>query len=293
MYLTQKNKIKQEEIKANIYDTTELVIDINGTSFENINEYINSDFTAIFPAINYSRESTELYEEELDAYVSRNKLEMSITSKKRLLEKETVLRYFSEEDTEQISICSLFVSIKLIYKQHPHKLSDKILLISKIMECLMKDDYLSIGRITLNKRDSVICATLYRLYQCLNKNLFGDIAYDLSRKYSEDVLEYYLRNDMIFEYKECLAYVSRTVKRGSYENTDAYQGIIQIDVNKDRISMDSVKLDCKHEISDSFEKLNEICYKIFIEHITNSFAEDLVKGKTNKVLGGFNKNEGI
>ena len=40
-----------------------------------------------------------------------------------------------------------------------------------------------------------------------------------------------------------------------------------------------------------FIELNNIIFQIFMNHITGSFAEDLVSGTTNKVIGGFNKNE--
>lgn len=287
---SQKYKISQNDIKANIYDTTELIIDFSGASFENISRYINKEFVQLFPPETYSREDTGLFEEELNSYESRNNFEMSMASKKRLLEKETVLRYYSKNKTEQISISSMFVSIKLIYKEHAHKFNDKIRLISNIMKYLMEDEYLTIDRITLNKRDSIICATLFRLYQCLNRNLFGDIAYKLSRK---NTTEYYLRNDTMFKYEEYFAFVSRIVKRGEYEDATAYQGILQIDVNTENFTLDRIKDNYIEKIKNCFEKLNEICYKIFIEHIEISFAEDLLKGTTNKVLGGFNKNEWI
>lgn len=291
--MAQKDKISQNDIKANIYDTTELIIDFSGASFENISKYINKEFVKLFPPETYSREDTGLFEEELNSYESRNNFEMSMASKKRLLEKETVLRYYSKNKTEQISISSMFVSIKLIYKEHAHKFNDKIRLISNIMKFLMEDEYLTIDRITLNKRDSVICATLYRLYQCLNKNLFGDIAYELSRKNGNNTTEYFLRNDAMFKYEEYFTFVSRTVKSGQYESNAAYQGILQIDVNTDNFTCDRVKGDYTVKIINCFEKLNEICFKIFIEHITFPFAEDLIKGETNKVLGGFNKNARI
>ena len=38
-------------------------------------------------------------------------------------------------------------------------------------------------------------------------------------------------------------------------------------------------------------ELNNISYKIFMSHITNNFANELLLGKTNKVKNGVNLNE--
>ncbi|WP_097005208.1 hypothetical protein [Lacrimispora amygdalina] len=289
MYNTRKDQISQQQIKANIYDYTELIIDIGGMTEDIINRYIDNEFTQLFPPGIYKRAKTELYESEIDDYEDRSSYVMSITSKKRLLETETVLRYSAKDGMEQIIISTMFVIIKLDYKC-THKLNEKINLISEIMNCLIQNAYTEINRITINKRDRIICATLFRLYQCFNKNIFGDIAYALSRK-NKNTNGFYLRSDSLFNFDEYDVHVSREVKRGEYEDTQAFQGSLKMNVRLEGFEIEDDTQETIQRIKKSFVDLNDICYKIFIEHITLSFAADLVVGTTDKVLGGFNKNE--
>ena len=44
-------------------------------------------------------------------------------------------------------------------------------------------------------------------------------------------------------------------------------------------------------IKETLMELNNISYKIFMSHITNNFANELLLGKTNKVKNGVNLNE--
>lgn len=290
MYYAKKDQIKPKDIVANIYDSIELIIDITGINEDYIKKFIDIEISEIiFPPNIYRRTKTELYEEELNHYQKRNTLEMSIASKRRLLETESVYRFYAKNETEQIAISTMFISIKLDYKC-AHILNDKINLISNIIKYLMQNEYLQIERITLNKSNSVICSSLYRLYQCFNKNLFGDMAYNLSRR-KINIEEYYLRNESLFHYGKYISHISRIVQKGLYDEKVSYQGILQINMNFDAFEFEDNTEDSIQKIISIFIKLNSICYQIFIEHITLAFIKDLVNGKTDKVIGGFNKNE--
>jgi hypothetical protein len=67
---------------------------------------------------------------------------------------------------------------------------------SKILTCFSNIKYFEIERITLNKKDNIICTSLYMIYQCFVKSMFGDITYTLGRK-GEDVKQSYLENKVI------------------------------------------------------------------------------------------------
>lgn len=45
------------------------------------------------------------------------------------------------------------------------------------------------------------------------------------------------------------------------------------------------------DIGQALEEMNQISFKVFIQHITDSFANDLVNGFSDKVKAGVNKNE--
>ena len=57
------------------------------------------------------------------------------------------------------------------------------------------------------------------------------------------------------------------------------------------VVFDTTNADEEIDIVNTLEKLNQISFKVFIHHITESFAEDLIKGFSDKVKAGVNKNE--
>lgn len=287
---TKKDLINPKDIVANIYDSIELIIDIVGINEDYIKKILDNELLEVLPPNIYRRIKTGLYEEELNDYQKRNTIEMSIVSKSRLLQTESVYRFYAKNEKEQITISTMFISIKLDYKFAHHILKDKINQISKIFKFLMQDEYLQIERITLNKKNSIICSSLYRLYQCFNKNLFGDIAYNLSRN-NKNVEEYSLRSETLFQYEEYISQISRIVHRGSYDEKISYQGILQINMHFEKFKFEDNAEKSIKKIISIFEQLNSRCYKIFIEHMTLAFINDLVNGKTDKVIEGFHKNE--
>jgi hypothetical protein len=50
-------------------------------------------------------------------------------------------------------------------------------------------------------------------------------------------------------------------------------------------------VDDEIDIGESLDEMNHISFNVFIQHITHSFAMDLVKGFSDKVKAGVNKNE--
>ena len=44
-------------------------------------------------------------------------------------------------------------------------------------------------------------------------------------------------------------------------------------------------------VEEIIKELNDISFKLFISHITVGFANDLISGKTDKVIDGVNVNE--
>lgn len=283
----KKSQINPKQIKANIYDTIELIVDIKGITNKDLEE-IENELKELFKADDYNLFETELYEDEINKLCKRKASEMSVASKKRLLEKESVLRFISRDETERISICRLFVSIKLDYKAI-HSLSKKIELMNSIIKCFSQIEYFYKERITINKVDSLVCSSLYKLYQCFDKSMFGDIAYKLNRNNNiSNIKEQMLKNESYFEYDNNEIIVQKFINNGILNSDDrktVYQGIMNVTASYDCLENNDVK------VKDKMISLNDILFIIFINHITESFANDLINGETNKILEGFNKNE--
>ena len=161
---------------------------------------------------------TELYPYEVEDLSERRPEGITISSQKRLIEKETVLRFVSKDESEEISISRLFIGIKLDYKS-AHKLSEKIEKMSEILTCFSDLKYFEIERITLSKKDNIICISLYMLYQCFVKSMFGDITYVLSRK-GENVKQSYLENKSYLNYGENIVKIYKLVQNGSINYHD-------------------------------------------------------------------------
>lgn len=281
----KKNAIKPEDIKANIYDTIKLIVDINGVTSLDLNSIQESLKKLFMPEI-YGLTETELYVDEVNDLNERKFGKMTLASQKRLIEKESVLRFCSKDDTEEIVISRLFVSIKLDYKAS-HSLTEKIKLMSEIIKCFSELQYFNIEKTTLIKINSIVCISLYRLYQCFSKTMFGDITYTLGKK----ATEIFLKNESYFNYGEnndINVNVNKTVRKGIINDNEknvVYEGVLNIDTCYEYVKYDDIDITAK------IKELNALIFVIFISHITGPFAEDLVKGDTNKVLGGFNKNE--
>ncbi|EPR10218.1 hypothetical protein [Ruminiclostridium papyrosolvens] len=283
----KKNTIKPEQIKANIYDTVQLIVDITGVTSLDL-DYIQSCLKSLFPSNLYTLMETELYPCEVEDLSERRPDGITITSQKRLIEKETVLRFVSKDESEEISISRLFIIIKLNYKS-AHKLSEKIDMIREILSCFFRINYFEIVRITLNKKDNIICNSLYMIYQCFVKSMFGDITYTLGRK-GEDVKQSSLENKSYLMYGENIVKIYKSVQNGNINYNDKKKEVYEGNLN---ITMSYECLE-NYDANDTklkFIELNNIAFQIFMNHITGSFAEDLVLGNTNKVLGGFNINE--
>jgi hypothetical protein len=282
----KKSSIKPEDIKANIYDTIKLIIDISGVTSSYLNS-IQETFKELFLPERYNLKETELYADEVNDLNERESGKMTLASRKRLMEKESVLRFCSKDDNEEVVISRLFVCIKLEYKA-AHSLTKKINLMGSIIKCFSNSGYFGIERITLIKINSiVVCISLYRLYQCFSKSMFGDITYTLGRQ-GKEVTEIFLENESYFIYGENEVTVSKTVQKGIYNDNEksvVYEGVLNINTCYERVENKDI------DVATKIQELNSIIFEIFISHITGAFAEDLVKGDTNKVVGGFNKNE--
>lgn len=277
-----RKSIEAKDIKANIYESIELIADIGGLTNNDVAE-LEKKLNSLFDANIYTRENSEIYSEELEDYQKRNGIILNLSKVNYILEKENVLRYFNKSRTEQICICTKFISMKLDYSV-VHSLKNKIHLFTCLLNCCCETGSFYIHKLMLRKNNAIICGSLYRMYQCFDKAMFGDISSALEKETDA----YKLKNSSIFGYDNYLVSVDKEVSQGTYMKENSYRGTIKIEIGID-IGTEADKSEGLFE--EHFKWMNNIIFKIFIEHITNGFAEDLIKGSTNKVKGGFNVNE--
>lgn len=280
MFKKKKRDILPDDIKANIYDEIELLIDFHGITRIEI-EKTQEKIKQILSPDCYSRREGEFSKDELIAYGERN--DISTASLRRYHDTESVIRYYSKDETEIISISKLFLSITLNYEV-THKLKDNISLMARLISLFAEEEYFEVERVYLIKKDSIYCKSLYRLYQCYNKEMFADASYLLQRK-EQNILPESTSICNKFRYGQYNVSIVKSVIKGytSYEE-EIYEGkmdtTVSYDVSENLINIENI-------IND----LNDISFKLFISHITEGFANDLIIGKTNKVKDGVNIND--
>ena len=278
----KKQDILPDEIKANIYDKIQLLVDFHGITRleiektqEKIKDILSSDI--------YSRQEDEFLQEELEAYGERH--DISQASLRRFYDIENVVRYYSKDKTEIITISRMFISISLNYKV-AHKLKDNIKLIAELVELFSKEGYFEVEGVYLIKSDSIYCKSLYRLYQCYDKNMFGDAGYLLQKKENKILPESTaICNRFKYDIYD-VSIIKSVIKGITTGEQEIYEGRL-----KTIGSFEVLNEETYINIKETMEELNNISFKLFMSHITSNFANDLILGKTDKVKEGVNINE--
>ena len=108
---SQKKKIDQKMIKANIYDDIKLYVDICGVIDEDFN-CINSEVSKLFQKEEYSRYEDGLSETDFHAWNERTEGIISPSRLKSLLNNEKKVIYASNEGTEKVILTKLFICVK-------------------------------------------------------------------------------------------------------------------------------------------------------------------------------------
>lgn len=276
----KKQEILPDEIKANIYDKIELIVDFHGITrleIENAQEKIKK---VLSPDI-YGRREEEFKEDELEAYKDRHFV--SDASLRRYKNTENVIRYYSKDETEIVTISRLFLQITLRYEV-AHKLKDNILLMAQLVQLFAQEEYFEVEDVYLIKKDSIYCQSLYRLYQCYNKEMFADASYLLQRKMKGIIpASTSICNKLKFEDYD-VSIIKSVIRGYTSSGEEIYEGkidtIVSYEVIGEQINIEKV-----------LNKLNAISFKVFISHMTDNFINDLITGSTDKVKDGVNMNE--
>lgn len=279
-----KYHIAPDSIRANIYDQVELLVDFHGITKKDI-ELAQETMKKVLDPKEYSM-SEELFSlDDLQYYAERHNI--SIPMQKRLMDTESVIRFYAKDRTECITISRLFIGIRLSY-EIAHNLKENIKRLAEIVHVFDKQEFFEVENIYLIKKNSIYCSSLYRIYQCFDRQVFGDAGHILKRRYPDEIVPYTSEVYNSFEYNGMVVNLYKSVLPGKIAKSDEeiYEAVLLTIVTSNVADVDE-----EIDIGESLEEMNQISFKVFIQHITNSFARDLVKGFSDKVKAGVNENE--
>ena len=245
----KKQDILPDDITANIYDKIELIVDFHGITrleIENAQEKVKQILSSDY----YSRREGEFSVDELKAYGERTYI--SNASLKRYYDTEGVIRYYSKDETEIITISKLFLSITLNYEV-THKLKDNISLMAQLIELFAEEEYFEVEGVYLIKRDSIYSEST----SIGNRFKYGKYNVNIEKSVVKGYTSY---GDEIYE-----------GKMDTIVSCDTFEEVVNLE--------------------NMIKELNNISFEVFISHITEGFANDLIVGKTDKVIDGVNINE--
>ena len=216
---------------------------------------------------------------DLHAWNERTEGIISPSRLKSLLNNEKKVIYASNDGTEKVILTKLFICVELNYKAK-HSLTKAIQRIQSITELYIQKEFVKIERVTLEKNKSILCSSIYRLYQCFDKNVYGDICSGLEGANTK-ISEY--NTESVIKYNDYNFVIRKKVLRGISEKKECYYATLGL---QSIFEWREEKTVCK-----IFEEMNQVLFKIFLNNITVGFCNDLMKGKSDKVMEGVNMNE--
>lgn len=285
--LTEKeNKyhIAPDSIRANIYDQVELLVDFHGITKKDI-ELAQEAMKEVLDPKEYSMSEEFFSLDELQYYAEHHNI--SLAMQKRLRDTESVIRFYAKDRTECITMSRLYIGICLSYEV-AHNLKENIKRLAEIVHVFDKQEFFEVENIYLIKKNSIYCNSLYQVYQCFDRQVFGDAGHILKCRYPNKIVPYTSEVYNSFEYNGMVVNLYKSVVPGKIANSDdeIYEAVLLTIV-----TLDVTDVDDEIDIGESLDEMNHISFNVFIQHITHSFAMDLVKGFSDKVKAGVNKNE--
>lgn len=279
-----KYNIAPDSIRANIYDQVELLVDFHGITKKDI-ELAQETMKNVLDSKEYSMSEEPFPMDELQYYTERHNISLSM--QKRLMDTESVIRFYAKDGTECITISRLYIGIRLSYEV-AHNLKENIRRLAEIVHVFDKQGFFEVENIYLIKKNSIYCSSLYRVYQCFDRQVFGDAGYILKRRYPDETIPYTSEVYNSFEYNGMEVNLYKSVVPGTIAKSDdeIFEAVLLTIVTSDMTDVDE-----EIDIGKALDEMNQISFKVFIQHITDSFANDLVNGFSNKVKAGVNKNE--
>lgn len=280
----KENNLKESDFKANICDSVEIITDFSGITESQFKLWVDDLNDVLSPQM-YSRYDDELMDNEVNSYGNRRRFELSKASRLRYIKSENVVRYIAKSKQVMVSVSRFFACISLSYK-NISEVNAMFELMKRIIDKVMSFPYFKVEQFVLKKKYGACFLSLYRMYQCLNKQLFGDVSYNLLRNTELVNDSGYTRSYNSFTYRDVDAIIDKEIKAGEMAGThkSIYEGTIEISVSQCSFYKEG-------KVDKLFHQLNDISYELFVRHITKKFAEELYYGNSKKVLSGVHCHE--
>lgn len=276
-----KQKISRESIKANLYDEINIVVDHIGLTDGDILEK-SSKIDGLIKGENFKKYIAPLSYEEIEEYATRQERELSLAAKRNSIEEDNSIRYISDDDLVEIVIYRNFSKIRLSYGQNvKHKLNDYFSILKSIVECLSLDkEFYKIQTVYLQKKNQIFSKSLYQLFRCFKRNMFGTFMHGASEEsYALNIVQ--IKEN--FWYEDLEFDVLKSIHNGLDDETkkEIYQGQLYITGRYDAAPIDEI------DIFKMLVRINDKIFDVFQRYLTEGFLEDMKNGETSKVIGGF------
>lgn len=276
-----QQNIKKEEIKANLYDEINIIVDYTGLTDGDVLEKSLKLDTLIKDG-KFEKSFAPLTFEEIEEYAVRQKRELSLAAKRNSIEEDNSIRYIRNDNLVEIVIYRNFSQIRIYYGENiKHSLREYFGMLDSIAECLGKDrDFFKIQTVYVQKKNEIFARSLYQIFRCFDRSLFGTFIQGSSKDgYVLNIVqnkENFFSRDLEFD-------VLKAVNNGMDNNTqkEVFRGQLYITGRYDTAPIDDIS------VKDILNRINDGIFDVFKRYLTAGFLEDMKEGKTSKLIGGF------
>lgn len=275
-----KKNVKRDKIQADIYDEINIIVDYTGLTDGEILDK-SSKLDAVMTD-EYIKRITPLTYEEIEEYAIRQKVELSLAAKRNAIVEDNSIRYTRKDNLVEVVIFRNFTKIALDFNGNKrHMLRDYFAMMASLMVCLNTEkEFFKIQAIYLLKKNTIFCKSLYQVYRCFDKNVFGSFIQGTSNDlYTLNAIQ----NKETF-FREALEFdVYKSVESGMDNSSrkEIYMGQLNITGKYNAALLDD------SDVKDVLYKINEEIFDVFRQYLTDGFLEDMEEGKTTKLIGGF------
>lgn len=275
-----KKNVERNNIKADLYDEIHVIADYIGLTDGDVDAK-SSEIDALMDK-GFTKKITPLTIDEIEGYGARQGVELSLAAKKTSIEEPKAIRYTETDGNVELVVYRNFCKVTLAYGTgRKHQLREYCALLNRIVGCLgTKKDFFKVQTISIQKKNQIFCASLYQLFGCFDKDMFGTCA---QRKGNGELVLNAIHNTENFFSNEVEFDIVKSVERGVNSNNgkEVYRGQLNISGRYDTAPIDD------KDIGNVLAKINGEMFGVFKEYLTEGFLQDMESGKTSKLIGGF------
>ncbi|MBP2657173.1 MAG: hypothetical protein H6Q69_205 [Firmicutes bacterium] len=281
---TTKDEINRENLKANTLASVILRLDF--TPVLDIKSFIEIAQKVLVPLeFKYSEGILKDIEVKInDPGESSNDVIF-----KKSINRENVYRFLNEKTLTTFSINRFFLSCE-INCTAKYLFSQYITIFCKLIDNLKGNfEYLNVTRLGLRKINIVLCENMENVFNCFEKQYYGSYSSNIN---SELLM---LENKDHFKYHNIGFNLIKQLNTGIAQiidektSTITESNVIQVALDIDGYLKDndvSAIINWESTIKD----INNHIFTIYKSHLCLDFLSDLIKGTSNKVIGGVTLN---